>query len=327
MIRFLLWAASVPVLIILYCGYNLLGLMQSETLELPEQYTQVSQGDTFHSLCSKWQSQQALESCFPYKLYSKLQPQKFTLKAGVYELNGLTVMAAIEKVHRGNKADFTFTIIEGDTYKTIIENLKSSAFLIFDIPDKPSAGLIQFGNGHPEGWLFPDTYHYEGLTKASALLQRAHTKMQSVLSEAWAKRGDGVPLKSDYEALILASIIEKESGHAAERDIISSVFHNRLNKGMRLQTDPTVIYGLGARFRGDIKKSHLREYTPYNTYRIDRLPPTPIAMPSKDALFAAVQPADTDFLYFVSKGNGAHYFSKSLKEHNRAVRKYILNEQ
>ncbi|AOT10271.1 ABC transporter substrate-binding protein [Pseudoalteromonas luteoviolacea] len=325
--RVLLWIAAVIFMSAFFGVYHFLEPLRSETLKLTEEYTEIPQGETFTSLCAKWQSQQALVSCLPYKFYSKLYPQKFTLKAGIYKLKNMTVVSAIEKINLGEKADFTFTIIEGDTYKTVVKNLQNSAFLIFDIEDTESARFTQFGNNHPEGWLYPDTYHYEGATRASALINRAHQKMKTVLSEAWDKRDKNLPLKTQYEALILASIIEKESGEAAERDIISSVFHNRLNKGMRLQTDPTVIYGLGERFDGDIKRSHLREYTPYNTYRIDRFPPTPIAMPSHDALIAAVQPAQTDYFYFVSKGNGEHHFSKSLKEHNRAVRKYILNQK
>ncbi|MDK1289944.1 endolytic transglycosylase MltG [Pseudoalteromonas umbrosa] len=326
MIRMLLWAVTFIFVIAVYSGYRLLEPIRSEMLNIPDDYVEISQGETFTSLCTKWQSQQVLKSCLPYKLYSKLYPNKFTLKAGVYNLQGLSVLSAIERLHNGDKADFTFTIIEGDTYSTVLKNLKNSAFLVFDIVDGDGTNFKQYDNHHPEGWLYPDTYHYEGGTRASALIERSHQKMKRVLADTWAKRSDNLPLKNEYEALILASIIEKESGEAAERDIISSVFHNRLNKGMRLQTDPTVIYGLGERFKGDITRSHLKEYTPYNTYRIERFPPTPIAMPSHDALLAAVQPAQTDYFYFVSKGNGAHHFSKSLKEHNRAVRKYILNQ-
>lgn len=324
MIRVLFWGVVIIFVATCYGAYHFFEPVRNETLQLPQEYIEIPQGETFTRLCAKWQSQQALTSCLPYKLYSKLYPQKFTLKAGVYNVNGLSVLSAIEKLNNGDIADFTFTIIEGDTYNTVLENLRSSAFLVFDIADGNGSNFTQYDNNHPEGWLYPDTYHYEGGTRASALVARSHQKMKQVLAETWAKRGDNVALKNEYEALILASIIEKESGEAAERDIISSVFHNRLKKGMRLQTDPTVIYGLGERFKGDITRAHLREYTPYNTYRIDRFPPTPIAMPSYDALIAAVQPAQTDYFYFVSRGNGEHHFSKSLKEHNRAVRKYIL---
>ncbi|MBQ4810988.1 endolytic transglycosylase MltG [Pseudoalteromonas luteoviolacea] len=326
MIRYLLVAIVLVTSITIYSGYILFDKVHSEPLSLDKQYVQIETGQTFNRLCAKWQAEQALSSCWPYKIYSKFYPNRFTLKAGVYDLSSQTVMSAIIRINRGIKADFTFTIIEGESYSAIIEKLQGSDFLIFDIPNMDVNSHFQFGNAHPEGWLFPETYHYEGGTNASALISRAHSKMKRLLNDVWAQRAPEIPLKNKYEALILASIIEKESGKAAERATISSVFHNRLNKGMRLQTDPTVIYGLGERYQGDIKRVHLKEHTPYNTYRIDGLPPTPIAMPSKDALLAAVKPKVTDYFYFVSKGNGEHHFSKSLQEHNRAVRKYILNK-
>ncbi|TQF71441.1 endolytic transglycosylase MltG [Pseudoalteromonas luteoviolacea] len=324
MIRYLLFAMVLVSTILIYIGYSLFEKVHNEPLSLGKQYVQVDSGETFTRLCAKWQSEHALSSCLPYKVYSKLFPSRFTLKAGVYDLSSHTVFSAITKINKGIKADFTFTIIEGESYQSIFEKLKGSEFLVFDVQEIDVNQHFQFGNAHPEGWLFPETYHYEGGTKASSLIARAHGKMKRLLDETWAQRDPKIPLNNKYEALILASIIEKESGTAAERSTISSVFHNRLNKGMRLQTDPTVIYGLGERFDGDIKRVHLREYTPYNTYRIDGLPPTPIAMPSKDALLAAVKPKSTEYFYFVSKGNGEHHFSITLKEHNKAVRKYIL---
>ncbi|MCF2857285.1 endolytic transglycosylase MltG [Pseudoalteromonas sp. SMS1] len=326
MIRYVLFVVALLASIVVFLSYSLYARIHNEPLSLNQQYVQIESGDTFNQLCNKWQAEGALDSCLPYKLYSKLNPNLFTLKAGVYEISALTVWSAINKINKGIKADFTFTIIEGESYQAIVEKLKGREFLVFDIPQVDVEAHFQFGNAHPEGWLYPETYHYEGGTSASALLTRAHNKMKRQLDEVWTKREADIPLKNKYEALILASIIEKESGKAAERSTISSVFHNRLNKGMRLQTDPTVIYGLGARYQGDIKRVHLKEHTPYNTYRINGLPPTPIAMPSQDALLAAVQPKKTDYFYFVSKGNGEHHFSKSLKEHNRAVRKYILKK-
>jgi UPF0755 protein len=157
------------------------------------------------------------------------------------------------------------------------------------------------------------------------VLSRAYQEMQRFLDEAWEARMDGLPINSPYEALILASIIEKETGIAEERPLIASVFVNRLRRGMRLQTDPTVIYGMGEDYDGNIRKRDLQTHTPYNTYMIDGLPPTPIAMPSKASIQAALNPVASDYYYFVAMGEGRHYFSKTLREHNNAVRRYILN--
>ncbi|MCG7562308.1 MULTISPECIES: endolytic transglycosylase MltG [Pseudoalteromonas] len=298
-------------------------------------YFEVKRGDTFVAICQRWQQAHWIERCLPYQVYGKMFPERVNVKAGVYELQGLSVLDALSKLTTGAQADFMFTIIEGQTFKQVLANLKAAPFIDFDLNETDLArhfwGEIEevFGAAdfHPEGWLYPETYHYHAYNKASTLLKHASERMQTQLTLAWQQRAQDLPINSAYEALILASIIEKETGKAQERPVIASVFVNRLNRKMRLQTDPTVIYGLGDSFDGDIKRRHLREYTPYNTYRIKGLPPTPIAMPSFDAIKAATQPAQTDYLYFVSKGDGSHYFSKSLKEHNQAVKRYILNKQ
>lgn len=172
--------------------------------------------------------------------------------------------------------------------------------------------------------MLPETYFYTAGTSGRDIIKRAYADMQTALQANWELRQKNLPLQSPYELLILASIVEKETGQASERAMIASVFENRLNKGMRLQTDPTVIYGMGDRYDGNIRKADLREPTPYNTYLIKGLPPTPIAMPGKAALLAAAQPEDSPYFYFVSRGDGSHVFSRTLSEHNRNVRKYIL---
>jgi UPF0755 protein len=174
--------------------------------------------------------------------------------------------------------------------------------------------------------LFPDTYRFVPGSADLEILRRAHATMKKRLAEAWDSRDADLPLKSAYEALILASIVEKETGAAAERPLVASVFVNRLRKGMRLQTDPTVIYGMGATFDGNIRKKDLTADTPWNTYTRDGLPPTPIAMPGAASLNAATHPAKSEFLYFVGKGDGTHQFSRTLEEHNRAVAKYQLGK-
>jgi UPF0755 protein len=178
----------------------------------------------------------------------------------------------------------------------------------------------------PEGLFFPATYHYEDGDSDLDILARAARRMQKELDTAWQGRRDGLPYTSPYEALIMASIIEKETGRAEERARIGGVFVRRLQRGMKLQTDPTVIYGLGTGFDGNLRRADLRRDTPYNTYVHHGLPPTPIAMPGADAIAAALDPAPGSALYFVAKGDGAHHFSNSLREHNAAVRRYQLGQ-
>jgi UPF0755 protein len=196
------------------------------------------------------------------------------------------------------------------------------------LPGKTEAQLrATFALDHPlEGWFFPDTYRFTPGSSDVDVLKRAHGAMKRRLAEAWAARDPDLPLRTPYEALILASIVEKETGQASERPIIASVFVNRLRSGMRLQTDPTVIYGMGESFDGNIRKRDLTADTPWNTYTRDGLPPTPIAMPGMGSLRAVMKPADTKFLYFVGKGDGTHEFSRSLEEHNRAVARYQLGK-
>ena len=202
---------------------------------------------------------------------------------------------------------------------------------VFDIElaDASTAELMQrigIEDDNPEGWLFPDTYLFDRGTSDVEILSRAHRRMREVLDEEWAKREQGLPLETPYQALTLASIVEKETGLASERPQIAGVFVRRLQKGMKLQTDPTVIYGMGDDFDGNIRREDLTRPTPYNTYVIQGLPPTPIALPGREAINAVLHPADGDALYFVARGDGSHHFSATLDEHNCAVRHYQLNK-
>ncbi|HDP89617.1 MAG TPA: endolytic transglycosylase MltG, partial [Thioalkalivibrio sp.] len=190
-------------------------------------------------------------------------------------------------------------------------------------PDTLMSELGQPGM-HPEGWFYPDTYHFPKGTTDVEFLRRANAIMRERLAAEWAEREEGLPLETPYEALILASIVEKESAVASERPMIAAVFVSRLRKGMRLQTDPTVIYGMGESFDGNIRKSDLRRDTPYNTYTRGGLPPTPIALPSGESIHAVMHPAKTDALYFVSRGDGSHHFSATYEEHREAVIRYLL---
>jgi len=288
---------------------------------------EVKKGTGFNKLCRQWQQQQWVEDCWRFQILAKLDPTLTDLKAGLYELSADSVLNNIKKINQGQQISFSFTIIEGQALRDVLNTLSTSTHLQNDLKLEQLGEQIIGKQTHLEGWLFPDTYHYHSNDTASSLLKRAAQKMQQTLADAWQQRASDLPYDTAYEALIMASIIEKETALASERPLIASAFINRLNTNMRLQTDPTVIYGLGEDFDGDIKRKDLRNYTPYNTYRINGLPPTPIAMPSKEAILAAVNPPKSEYVYFVAKGDGSHQFSTTLKQHNAAVNRYILNKK
>jgi UPF0755 protein len=219
-------------------------------------------------------------------------------------------------------------LVEGHNIKETLKRIASHDKLVQDLPADINQLMPFLGlKGHPEGRFFPDTYLFDRNTRASTILVRAQVRLEKILAEQWQKKEEDLPYKSAYEALIMASIIEKETAAADEREKIAGVFVRRLNKRMRLETDPTVIYGLGDRYKGNIRRKHLREKTAYNTYRIKGLPPTPISLVGKEAIYAALHPAEGEELFFVAIGNGRHYFSSTLSEHNKAVREYQINKR
>jgi UPF0755 protein len=288
----------------------------------------VKSGMGISALCTRFKNNGWLEDCFWLKVYAKLYPEQMTLKQGIYQVSSGNLLDLINKMQRGEIHQFSFTIIEGSTFKQVMANFSKAPYLEL-LPETELYQLIEkwgIKQANPEGWFYPETYYYSAGDTQVDILGRAYEKMTGLLTDLWQERDQAIPLKSPYQALILASIIEKESGYSAEHSLIASVFINRLNKGMRLQTDPTVIYGLADEYQGDIKSEHLRRYTAYNTYRIKGLPPTPIAMPSRQAIYAALNPRYSEFYYFVASGDGQHHFSETLKQHNAAVRKYILNK-
>lgn len=256
----------------------------------------------------------------------RLSGESRRIKAGSYELDqGTTPRSLLRKLVQGEEALRSVTLVEGWTFRQVRAALKKAEQLkpqTLDLSD--SAIMAQLGKPgvHPEGRFFPDTYTYAKGSGDLAVLQRAMRAMDKKLEAAWAQRAPHSPLQTPEQALTLASIIEKETGQISDRPLIGAVFSNRLRIGMRLQTDPTVIYGLGEAFDGNLRKGDLQTDTPWNTYTRAGLPPTPIAMPSKAALLAAVQPAQSKALYFVAKGDGSSQFSTTLDEHNRAVNKY-----
>ena len=250
------------------------------------------------------------------------------IQAGTYRLErAMTPLAILDKLKRGDVVLAEILFVEGTTFRQWRAQLAANTNVkqtLAGKSDEEIRAALGIAEALPEGWLFPDTYRFAPGTSDLDLLKRAHGAMKKRLAEGWAGRDATVPLKSPYEALILASIVEKETGQAAERPIIAGVFANRLRKGMRLQTDPTVIYGMGDAFDGNLRKRDLEADTPYNTYTRDGLPPTPIAMPGAGSLAAVMHPAETNAIYFVGKGDGTHQFSATLEEHNRGVAKYQL---
>ena len=250
------------------------------------------------------------------------------VQAGTYRLEAaLTPLELLDKMARGDVVLAEVRFIEGTTFRQWQQVLSGQPRLRATLGGKSPqevAKLLGIEQPSPEGWLFPDTYRYApGITDVD-LLKLAHARMKRRLDEGWKARDAQLPLATPYEALILASIVEKETGDPAERPQVAAVFYNRMRRGMRLQTDPTVIYGMGERYDGNIRKRDLTADTPWNTYTRDGLPPTPIAMPGAASLAAVFAPARSDALYFVGKGDGTHHFSRSLEEHNRAVARYQL---
>jgi len=259
-------------------------------------------------------------------LWFRLSGQDRAIKAGSYEITPeMSPRMVLNMLARGEESLRYVTLVEGWTFKQVKQALAKAETLKASTQGMSDAQIMaQLGrpNVHPEGRFYPDTYSYSKGSSDLAVMNRALKAMDRQLAKAWSQKPANLPLVSPDEVLTLASIVEKETGRASDRPFISSVFHNRLKIGMRLQTDPTVIYGLGDAFDGNLRRVDLRTDTPYNTYTRAGLPPTPIAMPGKAALKAAMEPAPSNFLYFVAKGDGSSHFSQSLNEHNNAVNKY-----
>ena len=248
------------------------------------------------------------------------------IKAGNYQLQqALTPLELLKKLTRGDVTQAEVRLIEGWTFAQFRAALDASPDLRHDtrgIDDTELLGRVGAAEPHPEGLFFPDTYLFAKGASDIAVLRRAYRAMQRHLAEEWARRDETVSYRSPYDALIMASIIEKETGKAGERDLIGGVLANRMRIGMRLQVDPTIIYGLGASFDGNLKRDHLTDDGPYNTYTRAGLPPTPIAMPGLASLRSAMRPGKTDALYYVSRGDGSSQFSRTVEEHNRAVSRF-----
>ncbi|RMH35832.1 MAG: endolytic transglycosylase MltG [Gammaproteobacteria bacterium] len=285
---------------------------------------EVGQGDTGLTIAKSLKAPRSVLDEWVIKVGLRVFP--LVPLAGEYGLaRGTTLYERMQKIARGEVVKHHITIPPGLTWKQIVGLISSDTRIIQDfVPSPEQLGLAHYDS--PEGWFYPDTYQFSKPYRASQLIRRAVQRMKRQLSRAWDMRDKSLPLKDPYEMLILASIVEKETGRDDERAKVAGVFIARIRKGMRLQSDPTVIYGLGEQFDGDLRKADLQRDTPYNTYRRHGLPPTPIACPDYKSLLAVAQPDIDGSLYFVADGNGGHVFAKTLDEHNKNVRKYQLRK-
>lgn len=304
-------------------------LDQSLSIDAPVIY-EVPRGAGFNQVVRDLAERGIIAETWSLRLLKRIEPQSLpALRAGEFRLeSGMSAREAWSLLGSDNVVSYSLTIPEGWTFAQMREKLASAAKLSHrsdTLSDAEVMAELGHPDQHPEGRFFPDTYRYHKGISDLEILTQAYQRMQQTLDSIWAQRDESLALESPYQALIMASLIERETGADGERREIAGVFKRRLAKGMRLQTDPTVIYGLGDDYDGNITRADLRRESPYNTYLIEGLPPTPIAMPGRAALEAAVHPAAGEALYFVAKGDGSHQFSKTLDEHNAAVRRYILN--
>jgi len=292
---------------------------------------EIVEGDTLASVTQRLYQQGIIVSTFYPRLAGKIYPRLTRLKRGEYHLDShFSHYDMFEKFTSGKVKTYQIRFIEGWTFNEYLSVLQNEPKLRHDLANLKNQQLLdalKLKQSHPEGWFYPDTYNYQKGASDLQILQSSHQLMREKLDRYWKERDIGLPYETSYDVLIMASLIEKETGLAGERDRIAGVFVRRLNMKMRLQTDPTVIYGMGDSFDGDIRRKDLLKDTPYNTYRRKGLPPTPIAMPSEASISAAVHPAEGTELYFVARGDGSHQFSTTLEEHNRAVRRFQLKGQ
>ena len=298
----------------------------------------VKEGESYYGFLPQFQRDVPMFSASLAKLYIKATVDT-PLHAGTYEVpKNASFKQLMDAFKKGQKVDMvSIQIIEGKTAADLYKVIANSDGVVLEVLEsngKPKANFKQLlgidaftpegqFSSNLEGWFPPDTYHYARGVTDKQILTDLYKRQQQALDDAWEKRDSDLPYKTPYDALIMASIIEKETSVASERELVSAVFVNRLNQGMRLQTDPTIIYGMGERYDGNIRRTDINEKTAYNTYQIDGLPPTPIALPSTASIEAAMHPANSDVMYFVATGNGGHKFTKTLAEHNQAVKEYL----
>jgi UPF0755 protein len=308
-------------------GYALHWNQQPLPVEAPAK-VELHPGETFSAFALTLADQGLIGEPRLWSTLARLSGAARMVQAGEYWVRpGDTPQALLSRLLDGDVVSYQVQLIEGWTVRQTLQALAGEEPLrhvLGGVDPDTLLGALGLPEGASEGMFFPDTYSYRKGTSDADLLRLAYEKQQDVLAEAWAARATGLPYETPYEALIAASLIEKETGREEDRAIIAQVFVNRLERGMRLQTDPSVIFGIGAAFDGNLTRRHLKEDTPYNTYTRRGLPPTPIALVGRRSLEAALHPAAGEYLYFVSRGDGSSHFSVSLEEHEAAVRKYQL---
>lgn len=313
-----------------------LAIVEMQNLEVPK-------GGSFGQVLRELSARKVLKHRILLHMYARVTARGHHILAGEYLLGpGTTPLDLLEILEQGHVRTHAITLVEGWTLAQMRVALAKNVYLQKLVADVPAAellnaiGVVLPGQSEvemqqqtqPEGLFFPDTYVFSGATSDRDILHQAYRRMQATLEQEWQQRAAGLPYKNSYEALIMASIVERETGAANERPDIAGVFVRRLQRDMLLQTDPTIIYGLGAQFDGDLRRRDLDDATnPYNTYQHHGLPPTPIALPGRAAIRAALQPSSGDALYFVARGNGSHQFSATLEEHERAVKKFQIEQR
>ena len=321
---FLATVLAISVLVIQFLRFQ----DQAVSISDSERTFTIESGSNIKAIAQQLSLEKIIDDPWLFILLAKIKGVETSVRAGEYRLQAAQSPSdLLELFTKGQSIQYRFTIIEGWTFHQMIEELQHQPEITYTLKNKTDAEIMTalgYQGRHPEGLFFPDTYSFPKGTTDIEFLQRAYRLMQVHLQREWNDRAPNLPISTAYDALILASIIEKETGVAYERPLIASVFTQRLRKNMRLQTDPTVIYGLAESFDGDIRFRDLKKDTPYNTYLHKGLTPTPIALPGLDAIKAALHPADSKALYFVAKGDGTHYFSSTLEEHNKAVSKFQL---
>ena len=325
LIRFLLFSPVVAVAVVaayLFWAWN-------HPLNPGAEIYEAKPGMTLHAFSRELTRRNVFLESHSFVWLAYLTGHERDMKFGEYRFRrGMTARELLEQVVAGRCVEYPLVLVEGWTFRQFLAAIADASKLTHTLSGLPPQTIMErlgHKGEHPEGRFFPDTYYYTAGQTDLMVLANAYEKMQRLLQQEWDARDADLPYKNSYEALIMASIVEKETGRADERGQIAGVFINRLRKRMRLQTDPTVIYGIGESFDGNLRLKDLRRDAPYNTYTRAGLPPTPIAMPGEQSLLAALHPAETDALYFVARGDGAHEFSATLDAHNQAVSQYQTN--